>query len=91
MQKHWGTAEEDVQNVCSNFNKSAQYKEEEKLEATPRWWYAYNEFDDWGGGKLITKNVKEKTYTIDKEFMGKRVLVKDFVQFKMENGSEPEL
>jgi hypothetical protein len=53
--KHWRTAEEDVQNICSNFNKSAQYKEEEKLEATPRWWYAYNEFDDEVAVNLLQK------------------------------------
>ncbi|WPR73225.1 GLPGLI family protein [Flavobacterium sp. NG2] len=74
-----------------NFDKSASlYKEEEKLE-TPG--------QDGGGGRArmmssmmgtggaYYKNVKQKTYTIDKEFMGKQFLVKDSLpklQWKME-------
>jgi GLPGLI family protein len=40
-----------------------------------------------GGGGTYYKNVKEKSYTVDKEFMGKEFLVKDSLpnlQWKME-------
>jgi GLPGLI family protein len=63
-----------------NFNKSASiYKEEEKLDAPGqgggggmRWMSSMT-----GGGGTNYKNVKEKTYSVDKEFMGKEFLVKD--------------
>ncbi|MEZ7504112.1 GLPGLI family protein [Flavobacterium sp. Arc2] len=73
-----------------NFDKSASiYKEEEKLE-TPgsgqgggmRMMASMT-----GGGGTLYKNVKEKLYAVDKEFMGKEFLVKDFLvnyQWKME-------
>ncbi len=62
-----------------NFDKSASiYKEEEKLDAPGQ---------NNGGGRMMTsmmggggtqyKNVKEKMYTVDKEFFGKEFLIKD--------------
>jgi GLPGLI family protein len=62
-----------------NFDKSASiYKEEEKLDAPGQ---------NNGGGRMMTsmmggggtqyKNVKEKMYSVDKEFFGKEFLVKD--------------
>ncbi len=73
-----------------NFDKSASiYKEEEKLE-TPgqqggggmRMMTSF-----MGGGGTYYKNVKDKSYTVDKEFMGKEFLVKDSLKtynWKME-------
>jgi len=64
-----------------NFDKSASiYKEEEKLDAPGtqggggmgRMMSSFT-----GGGGTMYKNVKEKTYTSDKEFMGKKFLVHD--------------
>jgi GLPGLI family protein len=61
-----------------NFDKSSSiYKEEEKLEAQGqgggmRFMSAMS-----GSGGTLYKNVKEKRYTVDKEFMGKEFLVKD--------------
>ncbi|UMY65902.1 MULTISPECIES: GLPGLI family protein [unclassified Flavobacterium] len=64
-----------------NFDRSASiYKEEEKLD-TPggdgmgggrRMMMSF-----MGGGGTYYKNVKEKRYVVDKEFMGKEFLVKD--------------
>ena len=63
------------------FDKSASiYKEDEKLEAPGqnnggggmRMWSSM-----MGSGGMYYKNVKEKTYIIDKEFMSKQFLVKD--------------
>jgi GLPGLI family protein len=62
-----------------NFDKSASiYKEEEKLD-TPG--------QNAGGGRMMSsmmggggtqyKNVKEKMYSVDKEFFGKEFLIKD--------------
>jgi GLPGLI family protein len=73
-----------------NFDKSASiYKEEEKLEAPGqgggggmRMMASFT-----GGGGTYYKNVKDKTYTVDKEFMGKEFLVKDtltHMKWKME-------
>lgn len=73
-----------------NFDRSASiYKEEEKLDApgvqgggTMRMMNSFT-----GGGGTFYKNVKEKTYTVDKEFMGKEFLVKDSLpqlEWKME-------
>ena len=73
-----------------NFNKSASiYKEEEKLDAPGQ--------DGGGGMRMMAsmtggggtyyKNVKDKSYTVDKEFMGKEFLVKDTLtnlKWKME-------
>jgi GLPGLI family protein len=64
-----------------NFSKTTSiYKEEEKLDAPGqggqgggmRWMSSMT-----GGGGTNFKNVKEKTYAVDKEFMGKEFLVKD--------------
>nr|WP_315174990.1 GLPGLI family protein [uncultured Flavobacterium sp.] len=73
-----------------SFDKSASiYKEEEKLEAPGqgggggmRMMASFT-----GGGGTYYKNVKDKTYTVDKEFMGKEFLVKDtltHMKWKME-------
>ena len=74
-----------------NFDRSASiYKEEEKLEApgsqTGMNSRMMNSFT--GGGGTLYKNVKEKTFTVDKEFMGKEFLVKDSLsqlEWKMES------
>ncbi|MBC7523745.1 MAG: GLPGLI family protein [Flavobacterium sp.] len=64
-----------------NFDKSASiYKEEEKLDPTAGqngggMRMMMNSMS--GGGGTFYKNVKEKAYTVDKEFMGKEFLVKD--------------
>ncbi len=63
-----------------NFDKSASiYKEEEKLDAPGQTQggmrMMFNSIS--GGGGTYYKNVKDKTYTVDKEFMGKEFLVKD--------------
>lgn len=74
-----------------NFDRSASiYKEEEKLEApgsnggmSTRMMNSFT-----GGGGTLYKNVKEKTFTVDKEFMGKEFLVKDSLpqlEWKMES------
>ena len=73
-----------------NFDKSASiYKEEEKLD-TPGQGANRMRFVSsmMGGGGTYYKNVKDKTYTVDKEFMGKEFLVKDSLpklNWKMEN------
>lgn len=74
-----------------NFDRSSSiYKEEEKLEAPGApgggGMRMMNSFT--GAGGTFYKNVKEKTYTVDREFMGKEFLVKDSLpqlQWKMEN------
>ena len=62
-----------------NFNKSSSiYKEEEKLEASAQASAGMRMMSSMtGGGGTFYKNVKEKSYTVDKEFMGKEFLVKD--------------
>jgi GLPGLI family protein len=75
-----------------NFDKSASiYKEEEKLETPGQGGggggmrMMFNSMS--GGGGTYYKNVKEKTFTVDKEFMGKEFLVKDSLRtyvWKME-------
>ena len=74
-----------------NFEKSASiYKEEEKLDAPTAQGgggmrMMFNSVS--GGGGTYYKNVKTKTYTVDKEFMGKAFLVKDSLpklEWKME-------
>ena len=64
-----------------NFSKTTSiYKEEEKLDAPGqggqgggmRWMSSMT-----GGGGTNFKNIKDKTYSVDKEFMGKEFLVKD--------------
>lgn len=72
-----------------NFDKSASiYKEEEKLEAPNQGGGMRMMSSMMGGGGTYYKNVKEKTYTVDKEFMGKEFLVKDSLpklDWKMES------
>ncbi|RED25368.1 GLPGLI family protein [Flavobacterium cutihirudinis] len=63
-----------------NFDKSASiYKEEEKLDAPGQQGggmrIMMNSF--MGGGGTFYKDVKSKSYTVDKEFMGKEFLVID--------------
>ncbi len=62
-----------------NFDKSASiYKEEEKLEASNQGAGMRMMLGSMtGGGGTYYKNVKDKTYSIDKDFMGKEFLVKD--------------
>ncbi len=72
-----------------NFDKSASiYKEEEKLDAPGQNNGGMRMMSSMtGGGGTYYKNIKEKTYTIDKEFMGKEFLVKDSLpnlKWKME-------
>ena len=62
-----------------NFNKSASiYKEEEKLDAPGQGGGGMRIMSSMmGGGGTNYKNVKQKTYSVDKEFMGKEFLIKD--------------
>ena len=62
-----------------NFDKSASiYKEEEKLEAPGQGGGGFRMMSSMmGGGGTYYKNVKEKIYKVDKEFMSKEFLVKD--------------
>lgn len=70
------------------FDKNASiYKEEEKLDAPGQNIGLKMMSSMMGGGGTYYKNVKEKTYTVDKEFMGKEFLVKDSLpqlKWKME-------
>ncbi|RZJ66457.1 MAG: GLPGLI family protein [Flavobacterium sp.] len=73
-----------------NFDKSASiYKEEEKLEAPGGQGGGFRMMTSMmGGGGTYYKDVKTKTYTVDKEFMGKEFLVKDSLpklNWKMES------
>ena len=73
-----------------NFNKTASiYKEEEKLEASAQASAGIRMMSSMtGGGGTFYKNVKEKLYVVDKEFMGKEFLVKDSLpnlNWKMES------
>lgn len=72
-----------------NFDKSASiYKEEEKLEAPGQSGFGVRMMSSMtGGGGTYYKNVKDKSYTVDKDFMGKEFLVKDSlpaIKWKME-------
>ena len=72
-----------------NFDKLASiYKEEEKLDAPGQNNGGMRMMSSMtGGGGTHYKNIKEKTYTIDKEFMGKEFLIKDSLpnlKWKME-------
>ena len=74
-----------------NFNKSASiYKEEEKLDAPTQGGPGGGMRmmgSMMGGGGTFYKNIKEKSYTVDKEFMGKEFLIKDSLpnlKWKME-------
>ncbi len=61
-----------------NFDKSASiYKEEEKLDEPGQAGGMRMMASFMGGGGTYYKNVKDKTYSVDKEFMGKEFLVKD--------------
>lgn len=62
-----------------HFNKTASiYKEEEKLETPGQQQGGFRMMTNMmGGGGTHYKNVKEKTYTVDKDFMGKEFLIKD--------------
>ena len=73
-----------------NFDKSASiYKEEEKLDAPGGQGGGMRMMSSMmGGGGTFYKNVKDKSYIVDKEFMGKEFLVKDSLpklNWKMES------
>ena len=72
-----------------NFDRSASiYKEEEKLDAPGQNGGMRMMASMMGGGGTYYKNVKDKTYSIDKEFMGKEFLIKDALpqlEWKMES------
>jgi GLPGLI family protein len=72
-----------------NFNKSASiYKEEEKLDAPGQSGGMRMMSSMMGGGGTHYKNVKDKSYTVDKEFMGKEFLINDSLpnlNWKMES------
>lgn len=72
-----------------NFDRSASiYKEEEKLDAMASGGNMRMMSNMWGGGGTYYKNVKEKVYSVDKEFMGKEFLIKDALpqlEWKMES------
>ena len=74
-----------------NFDKSTSiYKEEEKLDApgTSQQGGFRMMTNIMGGGGTFYKNIKEKNYTVDKEFMGKEFLIKDSLpklDWKMES------
>ena len=72
-----------------NFDRSASiYKEEEKLEAPGTNGGMRMMSSMMGGGGTYYKNVKDKTYSVDKEFMGKELLIKDVLpqlEWKMES------
>ncbi len=78
-------------NFILSFDKSASvYKEEEKLEAPGQNGGANIKMFSsmMGGGGTFYKNVKTKSYTVDKEFMGKEFLVRDSLptlHWKMES------
>ena len=61
------------------FDKTASiYEEEEKLEAPGTQGGGMRIMSSFmGGGGKLYKNVKEKTYTVDKEMMGKAFLIQD--------------
>jgi GLPGLI family protein len=61
-----------------NFDKNASiYKEEEKLDSPGQGGGMRMMSNMMGGGGTHYKNVKEKTFSVDKEFFGKEFLVKD--------------
>jgi GLPGLI family protein len=64
-----------------NFSKTTSiYKEEEKLDAPGQGGQGGGMrmmSSMMGGGGTNFKNIKDKTYSVDKEFMGKEFLVKD--------------
>lgn len=62
-----------------NFDKTASiYKEEEKLDAPGQQGGGARMMSSMmGGGGTFYKNVKQKVYAVDREFMGKEFLIKD--------------
>lgn len=67
---------------------SSIYKEEEKLEAPGQNPGFRMMTTMMGSGGTFYKNTKEKTYTVDKEFMGKEFLIQDSLPklaWKLEN------
>lgn len=73
-----------------NFDKTTSvYKEEEKLDAPGQGQPGFKMITSMtGGGGTYYKNVKDKSYVVDKEFMGKEFLVKDTLttlKWKMES------
>ena len=62
-----------------NFDKQASiYKEEEKLDSPGQGGGGMRVMSSFmGGGGTYYKNVKDRNYTVDKEFMGKEFLIKD--------------
>ena len=75
-----------------NFDKTASiYKEEEKLEAPGMSGASMKMVNSMlGGGGTHYKNIKERTFTVDREFMGKEFLVKDSLpklEWKLEGES----
>jgi GLPGLI family protein len=77
-----------------NFDKSASiYKEEEKLEAPGQGQGGMRMMSSMmGGGGTYYKNVKEKKYSVDKEFMGKEFLIKDsLTTYNWQMGTETRL
>lgn len=62
-----------------NFDRSTSiYKEEEKLDAPGQQGPGSRMMNSMmGSGGTFFKNVKEKSYTVDKEFMGKEFLIVD--------------
>lgn len=63
-----------------NFDKNASiYKEEEKLDAPGQGGAGRMKMmtSFMGGGGTYYKNIKEKSYTVDKEVFGKEFLIKD--------------
>ena len=72
-----------------NFDKSASiYKEQEKLDSPGQAGGMRMMMSSMtGGGGTFYKNVKDKSYAVDKDFMGKEFLVKDSLpnlKWKME-------
>ncbi|PZQ87670.1 GLPGLI family protein [Flavobacterium lindanitolerans] len=72
-----------------NFDKAASiYKEDERLDAPGQNNGGFRMMSSMmGGGGTYYKNVKEKTFAVDKEFMGKEFLIKDTLpklQWKLE-------
>ncbi|MFY8213339.1 MAG: GLPGLI family protein [Flavobacterium sp.] len=67
---------------------SSIYKEEEKLEAPGQSTGFRMMSNMMGTGGTFYKNTKDKTYTVDKEFMGKEFLIQDSLPklaWKLEN------
>lgn len=61
-----------------NFDKTASiYKEEEKLDAPGQQGGGRMMSSMMGGGGTHYKNVKEKQFSVDKEFFGKEFVIKD--------------